>query len=68
MAKADGNATALTNNERLRAQIHGMITNNVSVTIEHAMTDVELVAKISGGDATLAVALRARLGTDNSFE
>ncbi len=66
--REDGHWTAYSNLMKQRQQVLGLATNNVNVSVEHKLTDVELVAKIAGPDVDLAVRLRAQLGTDNSFE
>ena len=50
-----------------RERIAGMIVNNTSITVEHRMSDAELIGKLVGDDPVLVAAMRARIGADSTF-
>ena len=60
--------TAHANLMRQRQQVLGLATSNVSVSVEHRLTDVQLVAQIAAGDVQMAIALKAKLGSEHTFE
>lgn len=64
----DRNMSGLGTLTRTRAQIRGLVQDNRHIVVEHTLTDVELIGSITDGDATLALGLRAKLGTDHSFD
>ena len=62
-----GNWTAFSNLMRQRQQTHGLARMDMSVSVEHRLTDEQLVAKIVGDDPVLVAAMRKRIGADNTF-
>ena len=65
--RAAGNWTAFSNLMRQRQQTHGLARMDMSVSVEHRMSDVELITKIVGDDPVLVAAMRKRIGADNTF-
>jgi len=66
-ARADGNWTALSSLQRIRSQYLGLSKVNVAVSVESAMTDVELIKRISGGNQEFIEVLGAQLAIEHSF-
>lgn len=64
-AKADRNHNAIMAGLRMAGQAVGPLRENLSVSIEQRVTDVQLIALLSRGDAAKAHQLAGLIGTDD---
>jgi len=53
---------------RQRQQTLGLARMDISVSVEHRMSDEQLVSKIAGDNKEVAAVLRAQLGTNHGFK
>ena len=67
-AKEAKNWTALATFHRMRLQVLGMLTDNLTVTVEQSMSDDELAKRIAGDDPVLLAQLKRTMGNADDYD
>jgi hypothetical protein len=66
-ARNDGNHNATAQYTRIKMQVHGVLKDNVALTVEQRASDEELIRCASAGDPAVAAVLRKLLGAPDTF-
>ena len=66
-ARTDQNHNAVMGYTRIKMQAHGMLRDNVSMTMESSLSDEELLQRMAGADPARIAAMRVILGAQDSF-
>ncbi len=66
-ARLDGNHNAVMGYTRIKMQAHGMLRDNVSMTMESSLSDEDLIQRMVGDDPTKIAALQTILGAAEGF-
>ena len=67
-ARERGNDNAVMGFTRIKIQIHGVLKDTVSLSVEQRADDATLIDQLSAGDPAKAAALRQVLGAAEGFE
>ncbi|MEE8099312.1 MAG: hypothetical protein V3T13_05205 [Hyphomicrobium sp.] len=67
-ARADQNHNAVMGYTRIKMQAHGMLKDNVSMTMESSLSDEDLIQRMAGDDPVKLAALRTILGAPEGFD
>ncbi len=67
-ARTDQNHNAVMGYTRIKMQAHGMLKDNVSMTMESSLSDKDLIQRMAGDDPAKLAALQTILGAPEGFE
>ncbi len=67
-ARKDGNHNAVMGYTRIKMQAHGMLKDNVSMTMESSLSDEDLIQRMADGDPATLAALQQILGVKEGFD
>ncbi len=67
-ARADQNHNAVMGYTRIKMQAHGMLRDNVSMTMESSLSDEDLIQRMAGDDPAKLAVLRTMLGAKDTFD
>ncbi len=67
-ARTDGNHNAVMGYTRIKMQAHGMLRDNVSMTMESSLSDEDLIQRMAGDDPAKLAALQTILGAPAGFD
>ena len=68
MAIEDRNHNALTSYMRMEMQMHGMLKDTVSMTVENRADDLVLLKKLAGDDKSKLAVVQTMLGAQDTFD
>ncbi len=66
-ARTDQNHNALVGYTRIKMQAHGMLRDNLSMTMESSLSDEDLIQRMAGDDPAKLAALQTILGAPEGF-
>ncbi len=67
-ARTDGNHNAVMGYTRIKMQAHGMLRDNVSMTMESSLSDEDLIQRMVGDNPAKIAAVRVILGAPEGFD